>query len=146
MTDVLMREIVCRNCGSRTRQQLPTLEPIMWLQATFSAEGTCINYACPVCNKLSQSFVESQAKIFEDIELTKIPDDLTVYIVFLRCAHNGCESPVILLAPVKKEVSDGELLTHIRENWSSNGAACAKGYPPTYPYQARIWKQLEPVR
>jgi hypothetical protein len=53
---------------------------------------------------------------------------------------------VILLAPTKKKVSDGEFMTHIRENWSTDSAVCAQGYPPTYPYDGRIWKQLESER
>jgi hypothetical protein len=108
-----------------------------------SEEGTYINYACPVCSKLSQSRIESEAKIFQDVDLRKFPDGLTVYIVFLKCAKPDCESPVILLAPTKKHVSDGEFMTHIREDWRIDGAVCAKGYPPTYPYEVRIWKQLE---
>jgi hypothetical protein len=146
MTDVLMREIICSNCFGRTRQRLPTLEPIIWLQAVSSEDGTYINYACPVCSKLSQSRIESEAKIFQDVDLTKFSDGLTVYIVFLKCAKPDCESPVILLAPTKKEVSDGEFMTHIRENWSTAGAVCAKGYVPTYPYEVRIRKQLESDR
>ena len=143
MADVLIREIICSNCLGRTRQVLPTLEPIIWLQAVSSEDGTYINYACPMCSKLSQSRIESEAKIFQDVDLTKIPDGFTVYIVFLKCAKPDYESPVILLAPTKKDVSDGEFMTHIREDWSTHGAVCAKGYPPTYPYEVRISKQLE---
>ena len=108
-----------------------------------SEDGTYINYACPVCSKLSRSRIESEAKIFQDLDSTKFPDGLTVYIVFLKCAKPDCDSPVILLAPTKREVSDGEFISHIRENWGTEGAVCAKGYPPTYPYEVRIWKQLE---
>jgi hypothetical protein len=142
MTDVLMREIVCRDCLCRTRQPYLTLEPVIWLQAMSSEDGTYINYACPLCNKLTRSRIQSEAKI-QDIDLTKFPDDLTVYIVFLRCAGIDCESPVILLAPVKKEVTDAELMTHIRENWTNRGAACSKGHVPSYPFEGRVWKQLE---
>ena len=111
-----------------------------------SEDGTYINYACPVCSKLSQSRIESEAKILQEGDLTKFPDGLTVYIVFLKCAKPDCESPVILLAPTKKKVSDGEFMTHIRENWSTDSAVCAQGYPPTYPYEGRIWKQLDSER
>jgi hypothetical protein len=143
MADVLMREIICSNCLGRTHQLLPTLEPIIWLQAVSSEDGTYINYACPVCSKLSQSRIDSDAKIFPGVDLKKFPDGPTVYIVFLKCAKPDCESPVILLAPTTKQVSDGEFMTHIRERWSTAGAVCAKGYTPTYPYEVRIWKQLE---
>ena len=146
MADVRTREITCSNCLGRTRQLLPTLEPIIWLQAMSSEDGTYINYACPVCSKLSQARIESETKIFQHGDLTKFPDRLTVYIVFLKCSKPDCESPVILLAPTKKQVSDGEFMTHIRENWGTDSAVCAKGYPPTYPYEGRIWKQLESER
>jgi hypothetical protein len=109
-----------------------------------SEAGTYINYACPMCSKLTQSRVESEAKNFQDIDSTRFPDDLAVYIVFLKCADTGCQSPVILLAPVRKQVSEAEMITHIRENWRTHGAVCASGHPPTYPYEVRIWKQLEP--
>ena len=141
-----MREVVCHDCSHRTRQRFSTLEPIIWLQGISSAEGIYINYACPACSKLTRSRVESGANIFQDSNLEKFPDDLAVYIVFLECAKTGCESPVILLAPVKDEVRDVELMAHIREHWSTHGALCAKGHPPTYPYEGRIWKQLEPER
>jgi hypothetical protein len=108
-----------------------------------SEDGTYINYACPVCSKLSRSRIESEAKIFQDADSTKFPGGLTVYIVLLKCAKPDCDSPVILLAPTKGEVSDGEFISHIRENWGTESAVCAKGYPPTYPYEVRIWKQLE---
>jgi hypothetical protein len=93
---------------------------------------------------LTRSRVEPEVKIFQDRDLTKSPDKLTVYIVFLKCGASDCESPVMLWAPVRKEVNEMELMGHIRKNWTARGAACAKGYPPIYPYEGRIWKQLEP--
>jgi hypothetical protein len=102
--------------------------------------GTYINYACPACYKLSQSRIESEAKTSQGV------DDLTVYIMFLRCAKSDCQSPVILLAPMKKDVSEPELRTHIREAWSTHSAACAKGHPPLHPYEVRIWKLVESER
>ena len=126
------------------RQPLATLEPILWLQAQSAENGTYINYACPTCGQVTRSRVQSETRSFQDTAPTKFPNDVTVYIVFLKCANDDCESPVILLAPVKKEVGEEEFMTHIRENWTTLGAACAKGYPPAYPYEGRIWKQLEP--
>lgn len=142
MAEVPIRQVVCQNCSGRTNQRLSSLEPIIWLQAISLENGIYINYACPVCNKLTRSRVESEASILPDAPLSKSPDDLALYIVFLKCAKPGCESPVILLAPVKNEIRDVDLMAHIRQNWSIHGAECAKGYPPTYPYGVRIWKQL----
>ena len=143
MADVSMREVVCHNCSRRTNQPLSVLEPILWLQAVSSEDGIFINYACPLCGKLTRSRVESRAEVPQDVSATS-SDDLTVYIVFLKCGKTGCESPVILLAPVKNAVRDAHLITHIREHWIAHGAVCAKGHPPVHPYEARIWKQLDP--
>jgi len=118
----------------------------MWLQALMSENNIYINYACPACSTLTRSRIESGAKISEDADLAKFPGGLSVYIMFLECAKSDCESPVILLAPVTSEVREVDLMAHIREHWSTHGAVCAKGYPPTYPYAVRIWKQLESER
>ncbi|HVH71880.1 MAG TPA: hypothetical protein VNB49_12305, partial [Candidatus Dormibacteraeota bacterium] len=142
---VLMREVVCHNCSRRTSQRLSTLEPILWLQAISSEDGIYINYACPACSKLTRSRVESAAKTLQNADSAKWPGDLPVYIVFLKCAKTGCDSPVILLAPVKNALRDADLMVHIHENWSTHGAACAKGHPPALPYECHIWKQLEPA-
>lgn len=143
MADVPMRQVVCHNCSYRTIQRLSSLEPIIWLQAISSEDGIYINYACPACDRLTRSRVESEARILPDVHLSKSLEGPALYIVFLKCAKTDCESPVVLLAPVKNEVRDVDLMAHIHENWSTQGAACAKGYLPTYPYEVRIWKQLE---
>jgi hypothetical protein len=143
MADVPIHEVVCQNCSGRTIQRLSSLEPVIWLQAISSEDGIYINYACPVCNKLTRSRVESEAKILSDVDSTKFPD---LFIVFLKCSKTGCESPVILLAPVKSEVRDVNLMGHIREHWSIDGARCAEGYPPAYPYEVRIWKPVDSER
>jgi len=85
----------------------------------------------------------SGARIPQDADSAASLGDLAVYIVFLKCANADCESPVILLAPMKNGVQDADLMAHIRENWSNHGAACAKGHRPTHPYEVRIWKPLE---
>lgn len=144
MPDVLMREVVCHSCAHRTSQQLSTLEPILWLQAISSEDGIYINYACPTCSQLTRSRVEPGAKMPQDLDSAKFADDLTVYIVFLKCAKRGCESPIILLAPMKNAVREADLVAHIHKNWSTHGAACAKGQPPAHPYEVRVWKPLEP--
>ena len=145
MPEVPMREIVCHNCSRRTRQQLSTIEPLMWLQALMSENNIYINYACPVCGELTRSRVEPGDKVIQEAGLAKFPGGISVYIMFLECSKPDCESPVILLAPIKSDVRDIDLMAHIREHWSTHGAVCAKGYPPTCPYKVRIWKQLEPV-
>ena len=146
MPDVPIREVVCHHCSNRTIQRLSELEPVIWLQAVSSDDGIYVNYACPVCNKLTRSRVGSEAKTLLDVNVKKFPDDLDLFIVFLKCSETACESPVILLAPVKNEVREADLLAHIHENWSVHGAACAKGYPPAHPYNVRIWKPVGSTR
>jgi hypothetical protein len=143
MPDVPMREVVCHHCSRQTSQPFSTLEPVLWLQAVSSEDGIYINYACPMCGRLTRSRVESGAKTVQNVESAKSPDDLAAYIVFLKCTKAGCESPVILLAPMKNEVREADLIAHIHQHWSAHGAACAKGHPPAHPYEVRIWKQLE---
>lgn len=140
MPDVPIREILCANCSSRTIQPLSSLEPIIWLQATSSEDGIYINYACPVCHKLTRSRVESETRDLPDVNATKFAD---IFIAFLKCGKKACDSPVILLAPVKHGVRDADFMTHIRQNWSIDGAECAKGHAPALPYEVRIWKQVE---
>jgi hypothetical protein len=110
MPDVPLGEVVCHNCSGRTIQRLSSLEPVIWLQAVSSEDGIYINYACPVCNKLTRSRVGSEAKIWPDVNVMKFPDHLDLFMVFLKCSKTGCESPVILLAPMKNGVRDVDLI------------------------------------
>lgn len=142
MADVPIREVICPHCSRRTTQRLSTLEPILWLQATSSEDGIYINYACPACGKLARALVLPPAKTLQDADAAKSSDDLTAHVVFLKCAETGCESPIILLAPVKNTLHNGDLVAHIRDNWKTLGAACAKNHPPAHPYEFHIWKQL----
>lgn len=143
MPDVPIREVICENCSCRTSQPFATLEPLLWLQATSSEDGIYINYACPGCGKLTRSLVES-LKTLPEADFAKCPGDLTAYIVFLKCTKKSCDSPAIVLAPVKNTFGEADLMAHIRKNWTNHGAACAKGHPPAHPYDVRIWKHLEP--
>ena len=142
MPDVRIREVICPHCSCRTSQRLSTLEPILWLQAISSEDGIYINYACPACRKLTRSLVLSPVKTLQEADSAKCPGDLTAYIVFLKCAKTGCESPIIVLAPVKDKFGEADLMSHIRENWTTQGAACANGHAPAHPYEFHIWKQL----
>ena len=137
----IMRQVRCHNCGLTTRHQIPILEQIVLLQSVSSEAGLYINYACPGCSTLTRSHVEPEAEIFEGVDLEKFPDDLTLYVVFLECAKTGCESPVILLAPVP---SGPSLLTEIQTSWTNRGALCAKHFAPLHPYLVRYWKKLAP--
>jgi hypothetical protein len=141
MPEVLMREVVCQNCSLRTTQRLSALEPILWLQAISSEDGIYINYACPACSKLTRSRVASGAKTVHETDATKSGDDLAVYLVFLKCSKKSCESAIILFAPVDT-LREADFVAHIRENWKTGGAGCAKGHPPAHPYEFRIWKQI----
>lgn len=144
MPDVRIREVICPHCSCRTSQRLSTLEPILWLQAISSEDGIYINYACPACSKLTRSLVASPVKTLQEADSANCPGDLTAYIVFLKCAKTACESPIIVLAPVKNKSREADLMAHIRENWATQGAACANAHPPAHPYEFHIWKQLVP--
>jgi hypothetical protein len=139
MTDVFMKEVQCVNCERNTRHLLPILERIIQLQSALSEGDTYINYACPQCNTLMRSLVVRGAKVFREVDLSKFPDDLTLYGVSLQCAKTGCESRVILLAPVKREISEEDLLTHMQTNWRNLSALCANNHRPIYPLEIHEW-------
>ena len=139
---VPMHEVQCHSCELRTRHPHSTLRRIIQLQSVLSEDERRINYACPRCNKLTLSRV-LPATLFDEVVLGEFPVDLNVYAVTLACVKTGCESPVILLAPVKGEIREEDLLTHIRTNWSTHGALCAANFPPLHPYEVRIWEKLE---
>ena len=143
MSDVPIREVICDECSCRTSQPFSTLEPLLWLQANSSEDGIYINYACPTCGKLTRSLVEA-VKTLPQEDFAKCPGlgDLTSYIVFLKCTKKSCDSPAIVLAPVKNTFVEADLMAHIRKNWTNHGAACAKGHAPAHPYEVRIWKHL----
>ena len=140
--DTFMREVHCGSCGSTTRHQLSILEKIIQLQAASVQGETYINYACPQCNMLTRSRVVRRAKAFREIDPTKFPDNLRIYAVSLQCAKKGCKSRVELLAPVMREITEGELLLHVQMNWCNRSALCAENHPPSYPLQIRDWVML----
>ena len=139
MVDAFMREVKCANCGTTTRHLLPILERIIQLQSVSLKDGTHINYACPECNTLTRSLVVRGANVFREVDLSKFPDDLTLYGVSLQCAKTGCESRVILLAPVKREIGEDEFSTHMQTNWRNRSTLCANDHRPIYPLQIRDW-------
>jgi hypothetical protein len=113
-------------------------------QAIAQQKSVCdarghINYACPECNTLMRSLVVRGANVFREVDLSKFPDDLTLYGVSLQCAKTGCESRVILLAPVKREIDEDEFSTHMQTNWRNRSALCANDHRPIYPLQIRDW-------
>ena len=142
MTAVMMREVRCRNCGVTTRHLLPTLERIIQLQSVSLEGVTYINYACPQCSRLTRSQIEPGAKLFDGVDLSVFPDDVTVYVVSLGCAKSGCESPVILLAPMSPRTDLAGLTKHIGANWENLSATCLRGYAPSQPFEMRIAEAL----
>jgi len=69
------------------------------------------------------------------MDLSAFPHDLTLYGVSLQCAKTGCESRVLLLALVKREIPEDELSTHMQTNWRNHSALCANDHRPIYPLQ-----------
>lgn len=142
MNNVFTREVHCRNCGRPTRHRVPILERIFQLQSELYENERYINYACPYCNKLTRAHVPTQGTIYLEEDLRKFPSDLSLYAVSLECAKSGCKSRVILLAPVKGEISEEALLTHIQTNWNNHSAVCEQNHLPFYPFEVAIWEKL----
>ena len=137
-----MRTVQCHNCGSTSRHLVPTLERIIQLQSVTTGDDLFVNYACPQCSTLTRSLVDSGAKFFAGVDLSKFPDDMTEFGVLLGCASPNCESPVILLAPIPSTVDLDQLTQHIGTNWKTNGACCLKGFPPAQPFEIRMARPL----
>jgi predicted RNA-binding Zn-ribbon protein involved in translation (DUF1610 family) len=142
MMDVLMREVYCPNCGDPTRIQASILAEIFERQSAIHDDERYINYACPYCNLLTHARVEPEGRIYSEVDLRKFPVDLTHYIVPLRCAKTGCESRVILLAPVKRGTGEEQWWNEAQTNWRNHSAVCAENHPPFYPLQFEPWLKL----
>jgi hypothetical protein len=144
MADVFMREVQCESCGSTTRHRTAILERIIQLQSVLLYGETYINFACPECNALTRSLVVPGAKVFREVDLSKFPDDLELYVVSLLCAIDSCESRIQLLAPVKRAVREEELPMHAQTNWRNHNAACLNNHPPSYPFRVGGWMKAWP--
>jgi hypothetical protein len=131
--DVLMRQVQCGRCGLTTRHRGSMLDKIFEHQSVLSQDERHINYACPECNHLALSLVVPGGRVDPEVNLKKFPDDLTNWLVVLRCEKIGCESRVILLAPVKHEGGKEVALTEAMSQWRNHSARCANNHPPLYP-------------
>ena len=73
--------------------------------------------------------------MYDPVDSPKFPEHLVVYTLSLKCAKKGCGFPVVLVAPVKKEVRESDLLARILRDLNLQGAVCAQGFPPASPYR-----------
>lgn len=137
-----MEEVHCSTCGRPTRHLDSTLGRIVQLQSVSNEAGKWINYACPLCNSVTRSLVAPVVKIFDRVDLSKFPDDVIEFGVSLECAKSGCESPVILLAPMRRDIGEDRYLEYMQKNWTTQGAACLKGSVPLYPFEVRVMTDL----
>jgi hypothetical protein len=137
---VLLQEVRCEFCRDSTRHRMSILEEIIQRQSVLLPDGRYINFACPECNMLTRSPLRT-ARLFPEVDLSKFPDDLRLYVVSLQCAEGNCESPVILLAAVKIEIEEADWTMHAQTNWHNHNAACANGHPPKAPLEIRGWMQ-----
>ena len=132
---VFMRDVHCRNCGRPTRHPVAILKRIIELQSVSNGDGIWINYACPECNRLTRSLVALEIKAFEGL-LSKFLDDVAECGVSLECAKSGCKSPVILLAPMRRDIDNRH--RYVQENWEQLSAACLQDFPPISPLEVRV--------
>ena len=66
-------------------------------------------------------------------DLSTLHADLDAYVVSLECAKAGCESRVILLAPVPTVAREDEFWKQMQTNWSNHSSVCKDGHPPIHP-------------
>jgi hypothetical protein len=134
--DLLLKLVNCGKCGLPTRHRIAILEEISQLQSELVFDVRYINYACPECNFLARSPL-GEAKFFSEVDRRKFPDDLTVSLVSLGCVGKDCESPVILLASVKREMGTEVSVMEAMRLWQNHSAHCAKHFPPKEPLDFR---------
>ena len=125
--------MVCQNCSRRANRRISKARTNP-LAASHLAGGIYIHYAYPACSKLTRSRWESGAKTLQHAGAAKSPDDLTVYVVFLKCAKQGCASPVVLLAPLKNNLRDPDSMVQNPSELECTWGLCC---------EIRIWKQLD---
>jgi hypothetical protein len=139
---MFMREVCCEVCQKVTRHSIPALQRIARLQSESYEDGVYINYLCPSCSYLSRSAVPLEVKTFDVRNLAKHPDDLSDFLVYLKCERKNCKSPVVLLAPVKLGAKFDDLVQVAHTAWKLMGAACDCGHPPIHPFQIREYEYI----
>jgi hypothetical protein len=137
-----MRQVLCAKCICSTRHPWPMLRQIVEIQSESYVDGVRINYACPVCNHLSRSDVPRRMHAFPLEDGSRHPDDVIDLAVILECEKEGCESPVLLLAPMRSGITPGKVQQHIEEVWGIYGARCAKGFTPKIPFGIRRIEEI----
>ena len=133
MNAVIIRQVVCENCGAPTWHLDSTLDKLIQHQSVMTNEGRRINYACPSCTALTSSLL-GKAQPVPQGEVSRFLAGLDSYIGSLECATPNCESRVILLVPSKGEPDIAD--------WRIDDAACEKGLLPKYPFQGGEWLRL----
>ena len=141
---MFMREVFCDVCLKVARHSIPALQRIARLQSASYEDGVYINYLCPLCSCLSRSAVPLDVKTFDVRNLSKHPDDLSDYLVYLECERKHCKSPVVLFAPVKVGTKPDDLvqLSHTAWKRMGTGVACDCGHPPRHPFKIREWEHI----
>ena len=100
--------------------------------ATYE-DGVYINYACPACHNLSRAEVPKALLPLDIKDQTRNPDHLIAFVVTLECEKTGCETPLEVFAPVKRDVIPDGFATHVVAQWKQHSATCPNGHTPRQP-------------
>ena len=111
--------------------------------ATYEG-GVYINYACPGCNNLSRADVPKALLELDAKGRSTHPDDLIAFVVTLECETTGCQTPLAVFAPVKRDSIPDGFATHVAAQWKQHSAACPSGHPPRQPL--KMTKQAQEIR
>jgi hypothetical protein len=138
MPDVMMNEIGCSGCLTWVRFPVDVVK-----RAIDNNNGEAwLNFACPMCGIVSrQDRPPAGLHRFDEVGWRQYPDDMSVFIVALRCNHRECKSNVVVLAALKPNLSEREVQKSADE-WKMGDAECLNGARPILPFEvitARKW-------
>lgn len=141
---LIMQQVCCPNCGQTSRHPKPMLQRMTQNPPGSYEGGVYINYACPVCNRLSRADVPHDLRPLDPKDRSRHPDDLMALVVTLECEKTGCETPLEVFAPVKRDTTPDGYATHVAAQWKQHSAACHNSHPPRQPLKIR--KQPQEIR
>jgi len=141
---LVMQQVHCPSCGKSGSHPKPMLQRITQNPPASYEDGVYINYACPGCNNLSRADVPKALLPLDTKDRSRHPDDLIAFVVTLECEKSGCETPLVVFAPVKRGTIPDGFTTYVAAQWRQHSAACPNGHPPRQPL--KVSKQTQEIR
>ncbi len=132
---LIMQQVNCPSCGKSSSHPKPVLQRMTQNPPATYEGGVYINYACPGCHNLSRAEVPKALLPLDTKDRSRHPEDLIDFVITLECEKTGCETPLAVFAPVKRDTIPDGFATHVAAQWKQHSAACANGHPPRQPFK-----------